>query len=205
MRIIILFLVAVQVSWSQTIPGQYAIASQRALTLTDIDSMSETSLRVMRNEIFARYGMIFKSADLTAHFSKTDWYKGTAADVTSKLTDVEKKNIDFIRNQEARIKAFSEFDAFYEAFRNAILKDDFEKVMRLVHIDRMNGEANARASMWKYWSELKEAARSTEYLMEQDGSATLTYDTRNDGVTQDFLVFEKIGACWYIVGFDGIG
>lgn len=204
-RTILFVVAAVQFSHAQTLQGQYPQASQKILSLSEIDTMAEKSLRIMRNEIFARYGFIFKSADLTQHFSKTIWYKATSADVTSKLTEVEKTNIDFIRNQEARVKAFSEFDTFYESFRNAILKDDFEKVMRLVHINRMNGEADARASIRKYWSELKEAARSNEYLTEQDGSATLTYDTRNDGTTQDFLVFQKIGSCWYIVGFDGIG
>lgn len=200
---IILFVIvaAMQFSYAQqTLPGDYPQASQKILSLSEIDTMSEKSLRVMRNEIFARYGMIFKSADLTAHFSKTNWYKGTAADVTAKLTDVEKKNADFLRNQEARIKAYSNFEEFYDTFRNAILKDDVGKIMKLVHTDLMTEEG-----LRQYWSLLKKAAAANPTLDYDEDYALLTYDTRNDGTSQEFLVFKKIGPCWYIVGFDGIG
>jgi hypothetical protein len=54
----------------------------------------------MRNEIFAAHGYIFKSADLRDYFSKTKWYNPKFPDVTDKLTDIEKHNIQLILKYE---------------------------------------------------------------------------------------------------------
>ena len=41
---------------------------------TTIASMNKSELRLLRNTIFALYGVHFKSADLSAHFAKEVWY-----------------------------------------------------------------------------------------------------------------------------------
>lgn len=71
----------------------------------ELESKSLAELRVMRNEIFAKHGYIFKSQDLTEHFSNMDWYKPELSDVNHLLTEIDKTNIDLILKQEAFLKS----------------------------------------------------------------------------------------------------
>lgn len=68
-----------------------------------LNKYSEREWRLMRNELFAYYGYIFKSDELTTHFSKKNWYRPRYADsdkVYFMMTDIEKKNITLIINKE---------------------------------------------------------------------------------------------------------
>jgi hypothetical protein len=56
-------------------------------------------LRIMRNEIFARYGYIFET-DVKEYFNKQWWYIPKSRNVDSQLTEIEKQNIDFIKRHE---------------------------------------------------------------------------------------------------------
>lgn len=76
------------------------LLSTRKLTYNDIRSLSKPQLRILRNEIYARHGYIFKSADLKAYFSKYPWYKPLYGDVTSKMSGIEKYNAAFIKKYE---------------------------------------------------------------------------------------------------------
>lgn len=59
---------------------------------------SASDRRLIRNEIFARHGFIFKSEDLKKYFGSQDWYKPQFNDVTDQLTDLEKLNIRLIND-----------------------------------------------------------------------------------------------------------
>src|SRR5688572_27336303 len=113
---------------AQTIQGQYPQASEKLLTITDIQDMDEPTLKLMRNEIFARYGYIFKSAELSAHFADQPWYKPVSTDVTRQLTDIEKKNAELIRRQEQRIRTTGGFEDFYALFTQAVENDQLDKI-----------------------------------------------------------------------------
>jgi hypothetical protein len=80
--------------------GKYQLASQRELTAADLRGKSGAELKIMRNEIFARYGYIFKTRDMKDYFAGQPWYRPTAADVTSKLSVIEKKNVELIKRFE---------------------------------------------------------------------------------------------------------
>lgn len=57
----------------------------------------------MRNEIYARYGYIFKpNGDLDNYFKKQRWYKGQHQDVSNFLTGLENQNIELIQMAEER-------------------------------------------------------------------------------------------------------
>ncbi|MBK3520050.1 YARHG domain-containing protein [Carboxylicivirga marina] len=84
------------------LPGKYKVASCRLLKETDIAGLSTKQLRIMRNEIFARYGYSFKSEDLSNYFSSKEWYNPVSDNVDQYLTEVEKKNIKLIRKLEAK-------------------------------------------------------------------------------------------------------
>jgi len=81
-------------------PGKYPQGSERLLTDSDLQGISKSELRIMRNEIFARHGYIFKSDDLKEHFGNQSWYSPKYADVNSMLTNIEQKNVRFILSYE---------------------------------------------------------------------------------------------------------
>lgn len=75
--------------------------NSRLLTENDLLGKSKFDLRIMRNEIYARHGYLFKSSDLQEYFSQKPWYRGTTYDAGEIMfNDIEKKNIEFIKNHE---------------------------------------------------------------------------------------------------------
>ncbi len=78
------------------IPGDFKSASCKVLTENEIKSYSKSELRLMRNEIFARYGYRFLSTDLKAYFMKKDWYSPRRDNADEFLSDIEKQNIELI-------------------------------------------------------------------------------------------------------------
>lgn len=105
----------------------------------------------MRNEIFARHGYRFHSNDLKTHFEAQAWYKPCCADVTEQLTELEKKNITFIKQVESQMTAAQnsstpigtapvdtafallpdDFKKFWSRFRNAVAQGNREAVASL--------------------------------------------------------------------------
>ena len=79
--------------------------SQYEFSANEILSELETKeeLRLKRNEIFAVHGYKFKSADLQEYFSEQPWYRPRFDDVTNKLTDTEKKNIETLLELEEQL------------------------------------------------------------------------------------------------------
>ena len=83
-----------------TIPGDYPDASIRVLSSSELSGYSKRELKLMRNEIFARHGYIFKTDDMKKHFSSKQWYEPKYNDVNSMLTDIEQQNIKTIQQLE---------------------------------------------------------------------------------------------------------
>ena len=55
----------------------------------------------MRNEIFARYGYIFREGgEMNDYFKNQEWYTPKYKNVNSKITDLEKFNIQIIKSYE---------------------------------------------------------------------------------------------------------
>jgi membrane-associated protein TcaA len=69
------------------------------LTHADIAGFSKSELRLARNEIYARYGYIFKSQDLQNYFNSQDWYSPNPS-YNGELSSLEKSNVDFIKSFE---------------------------------------------------------------------------------------------------------
>jgi hypothetical protein len=80
--------------------GSFPEGSDRILTNDDLYNLSSRDLKIMRNEIFARHGYIFKTADMINHFSNESWFKPLYNDVTNKLSYIEKTNVNFIKTYE---------------------------------------------------------------------------------------------------------
>ena len=76
-----------------TVLGLYPFTSLRVLTWRELVQFTLSELDIMRNEIFARHGHVFKTARYRNHFNAQPWYKGTTNDATALLTEIELLNV----------------------------------------------------------------------------------------------------------------
>ena len=76
------------------------------LTPDYLNQFSKPELKIMRNEIFARYGHRFKKGGaMDKHFREQAWYQNLPAPqkaMQSLLSQIEKENISRIRIAERR-------------------------------------------------------------------------------------------------------
>ena len=79
---------------------EYEYLREREMTYDDVKDKSAEELRLMRNYIFARRGYIFESEDLKEYFERFSWYVPLYYDVTPRLSDIEKYNVNFIKEWE---------------------------------------------------------------------------------------------------------
>ena len=84
----------------KTISGKYPFASAVVLIDEILSCYSSQKLAIMRNEIFARHGLIFKSAQTNKYFTQQRWYKPAIENVDDKLSELERLNIRLIRRYE---------------------------------------------------------------------------------------------------------
>lgn len=74
--------------------------SNRFIKSEELLNISASTLKLMRNEVFASYGYDFKSKDLKEYFSQFSWYKPHLKNVDTYLTELEKINIQMIQSVE---------------------------------------------------------------------------------------------------------
>lgn len=65
--------------------------------------LSIDDLDIMRNEIFADHGYIFKTKKWNEYFSSKTWYKPLYNNVDDKLTEIDKFNINLILNFKNKV------------------------------------------------------------------------------------------------------
>jgi hypothetical protein len=77
------------------------IDRQRIFSEPYLASLSRQELRLLRNEIFAKYGLKFNSADLKEHFEKPLYYDGFYNDVTAFVNEYDRANIELVQKYES--------------------------------------------------------------------------------------------------------
>ncbi len=90
----------------------------KLLKLSDLDDYSPRDLKLLRNTVFARRGRPFKTPLVQGHFATVTWYKPDPAYKDSRLTEVDKKNVQLILSLEKKLRPPKEEeppDAFYTA------------------------------------------------------------------------------------------
>ncbi len=92
-----------QASWG----GRWPWTSQRLVQPQELMSLSLRELEVMRNEIYARHGWIFRRPDLRSYFESQPWYRPRSDNayysnqqVEAELNPIERKNIQIITSRE---------------------------------------------------------------------------------------------------------
>ena len=81
--------------------GDYLLnnSDKRIIERSEVENMSEKQITYALNEIYARRGRKFKSADLQAYFNSKPWYKGTIEPSQfdeNSLNQYEKANVQII-------------------------------------------------------------------------------------------------------------
>lgn len=74
--------------------------STEALTEDALGELFAEDLRILRNEIYARRGRVFKDKELQKYFESTDWYKPNPEFKDEMLSEIEFKNLSAIRSAE---------------------------------------------------------------------------------------------------------
>lgn len=98
---------AAKIAWGEGGVTEYIMPESDFVYFSEYDlkDMTKEELRLARNEIYARHGRKFNSADLQAYFSSKSWYvPGVDADKfdESVLNDAEKHNIKLIEEFEKK-------------------------------------------------------------------------------------------------------
>ena len=80
----------------KTIQSKYSYTSVKIMTHGELHLFTLNELDIMRNEIYARHGYIFKTARYRDYFNAQPWYKGTVNDAASLLSEIERLNVEQI-------------------------------------------------------------------------------------------------------------
>jgi hypothetical protein len=72
-----------------------------ALKPSEIQSLPLEDLKLLRGIVFGRHGRIFKDPDIKTYLEGTSWYKANAGFQNSMLNELERRNLDLIREAEA--------------------------------------------------------------------------------------------------------
>jgi hypothetical protein len=87
--------------------GRWPWTSSRLIQPADLDSLSLRELELMRNEIYARHGWIFRRADLRNYFESQPWYRPRSNNayysnqqVEAELSRLERRNLQIIISRE---------------------------------------------------------------------------------------------------------
>lgn len=85
------------------IGGDYPFTFTTFLRPSSIEEFSKDELAIMRNEISARYGYIFrKGGKMESYFKDKQWYSPQYTNVDAFITEIEKYNIELILETEKK-------------------------------------------------------------------------------------------------------
>ncbi len=81
--------------------GLCPLTAIELLTCSMAAHYDKPTLRILRNEIWARHGYVFQSSDLQRHFDNASWYHpNPSGNSTITLSPVEQMNVDILRSVE---------------------------------------------------------------------------------------------------------
>ena len=89
-----------------SVESEYVLpnSDKEKLTRADLEGLTKEQLRLARNEIYARHGMIFGVQDLDNYFASKSWYKPTVSftdfDNKVEMSIIEEQNIILIQQIE---------------------------------------------------------------------------------------------------------
>jgi len=88
----------------KNIAGRYPFTATNVMTTGELKIYTHNELDIMRNEIYARHGHIFKTARYRDYFNAQPWYKGTVNEAGNLLSEIEQLNVAQIKAAQEIIK-----------------------------------------------------------------------------------------------------
>lgn len=85
------------------LPGDMELFENKAITEQMLTGLSLHELRLLRNEIYARHGRIFKAAWLQQYFENQPWYSADEKFHDEELSGYDKTNVETIVSVEKKI------------------------------------------------------------------------------------------------------
>ncbi len=76
--------------------------AKQSVKPADLSSLALDDLKFLRGIVFGKHGRVFKDSDIKAYLENQSWYKPNPEFRNSMLNDVERNNLDVIRDAEAR-------------------------------------------------------------------------------------------------------
>ncbi len=71
-------------------------SSYRKLSYSEVSRLSSTQIQQAINEIYARYGRVFKDSQIKAYFNSTEWYVENPSYSDSNVNDIERANLSLL-------------------------------------------------------------------------------------------------------------
>ena len=142
------------------------------LKASDLSDKDAATLRLARNEIFARHGKIFSDKALGGHFSKFEWYEPSVAEPA--LNEIERQNVDLIREYELRVAAPSDGFIFADSDRRLLTSEDVAPLDRQ-QLRVARNEIYARRGRKFVIQEVREYFEQFDWYDPRFGEVELTY------------------------------
>jgi hypothetical protein len=87
--------------------GRWPWTSTRLIQPAELYPLSLQDLEIMRNEIYARHGWVFRRQDLRQYFENQPWYRPSSDNafysnrrVEAELSPIERRNLQIIISRE---------------------------------------------------------------------------------------------------------
>lgn len=159
-------------------------SSDTLLTAADMAGKDSATLRIARNEIFARNGRIFNDPALRKHFEKFDWYR--AQSYEPKLNAVEKKNVALIRQFEMTQSAPKAGFLFVDSDRRLLTPQDLKGLSK-AELRNARNEIYARRGRKFVRKEVSNYFKQFDWYRPQFGEVELTFlEAQNVALIQKF-------------------
>jgi uncharacterized caspase-like protein len=142
------------------------------LTPAQLEALDAATLRLARNEIFARRGGRFSDAALSEHFSRFDWYRPTTFE--PELGPVELANVALIREYELRASAVTDGFIFADSDRRLLTPEEIAPLSKQ-QLAFARNEIYARRGRKFVKAEFRDHFSQFSWYKPQFGEVELTY------------------------------
>ncbi len=142
------------------------------LTPEQLAGLDATTLRLARNEIFARRGGRFGDPALTAHFEQFSWYRPTTFEPV--LGEIEHKNVELIRQYELAASAPQDGFIFADSDRRLLTSEEIEALEK-GQLAFARNEVYARRGRKFVKPEFRDYFSQFSWYKPQFGEVELTY------------------------------
>ena len=109
-------------------PGDMELFENKLITEAMLRGLSLHELRLLRNEIYARHGRIFKTLWLQQYFGGQAWYDANEEFKDEELTGADKTNVETIVAYENKLHNQLSTEPITRALLNGLFVEDVQKM-----------------------------------------------------------------------------